>query len=158
MNPITPCLWFDRQAEDAAACYVATFPDSEITSLTHYPEDAEERAGEVLPVEFRINGQPFTALNGGPQFSLSEAVSFQVVCADQNEVDDYWAKLTAAGGEEGPCGWCKDRFGLSWQIVPTDFVAMLNDPDRRKVAAAMQAMHQMKKLDLAALQRAFDTA
>ncbi len=156
MDLIVPCLWFDRQAEEAAAFYVSIFPDAKIISTTYYSEDAHGRAGEVLTVEFEINGQRYTALNGGAEFTFSEAVSFQVMCAGQAEVDDYWAQLTADGGEEGPCGWCKDKFGLSWQVVPTSFRALLESPDRSRVAAAMRAMYQMKKLDVAELERAFD--
>ena len=156
MDLIVPCLWLDRQAEEAAAFYVSIFPDSKITNTTYYAEDTHGREGEVLTVEFELRGQRYTALNGGAEFTFSEAVSFQVMCADQDEVDDYWAQLTADGGEEGPCGWCKDKFGLSWQVVPTSFTALLESPERSRVAAAMQAMYQMKKLDIAELERAFN--
>ena len=156
---ITPCLWFDTQAEEAANFYCAIFKSSKITSISRFPEAGQEvhhkPAGSVMVVAFELDGQPFTALNGGPQFTFDEAVSFQVMCETQVEVDYYWNALTA-GGEEGPCGWLKDKFGLSWQVVPTAIPRMMTDPDRAKSARVMNAFMQMKKLDLAAIERAFN--
>lgn len=157
---ITPCLWFDTEAEAAARFYTGIFPDSRITSITHYPESPLEvhrgRAGTVLTVAFELGGNPFTALNGGPHFRFTEAVSFEVECASQAEVDYYWETLGAGGDPEAQqCGWLKDRFGLSWQIVPQGFVEMITSPDTAAVQRAFTAMLEMKKLDLAALQRAF---
>ena len=156
---ITPCLWFDTQAEEAANFYCAIFKSSKITSISRFPEAGQEvhhkPAGSVMVVAFELDGQPFTALNGGPQFTFDEAVSFQVMCETQVEVDYYWNALTA-GGQEGPCGWLKDKFGLSWQVVPTAIPRMMTDPDRAKSARVMNAFMQMKKLDLAAIERAFN--
>jgi predicted 3-demethylubiquinone-9 3-methyltransferase (glyoxalase superfamily) len=156
MGRITPCLWFDTQAEEAAQFYVSVFKNSRILDTSHYTEGSPRPAGEVLTVEFELDGQAFTALNGGPEFTFSEAVSFQVSCADQGEVDYYWDNLTAGGGEPGPCGWLKDRYGVSWQIVPTAMVELLGDPDPARAARAMKAMMSMGKLDIAALQAAAD--
>jgi len=156
---ITPCLWFDTQAEEAANFYCAIFKSSKITSISRFPEAGQEvhhkPAGSVMVVAFELDGQPFTALNGGPQFTFDEAVSFQVMCETQVEIDYYWNALTA-GGQEGPCGWLKDKFGLSWQVVPTAIPRMMTDPDRAKSARVMNAFMQMKKLDLAAIERAFN--
>lgn len=156
---IAPCLWFDTEAEDAAKLYVSVFPNSKIGSISRFPDAGQEvhgkPAGSVMLVAFELDGQPFTALNGGPQFKHSEAVSFQVMCETQEEVDHYWNALTANGGQEGPCGWLKDRFGLSWQVVPTAIPRMMSDPDPAKPARVMQAFMQMKKLDIAALERAY---
>jgi predicted 3-demethylubiquinone-9 3-methyltransferase (glyoxalase superfamily) len=158
IQKITPCLWFDTQAEEAANCYVSIFPDSRIVRVVRYGDVGQEihrqRAGSVMTVEFELAGQRFTALNGGPQFTFSEAISFEVECATQDEVDYFWARLTE-GGEEGPCGWLKDQFGLSWQIVPTAVRELLGDPDQAKAQRMMEALLQMKKLDIAALERAF---
>ncbi len=157
---ITPCLWFDDQAEAAARFYTGIFKHSAITAITRYPDTGQEvhgkPAGSVLTVEFLLDGQPYTALNGGPIFKFNEAVSLQVECATQEEVDYYWERLSE-GGDPGAqqCGWLKDKFGLSWQVVPAGMVELLNHPDAAKVQRAFQAMMEMKKLDLAALQRAF---
>ena len=153
MQTLTPCLWFDTQGEEAANLYTSIFPNSRITHVSHYGEAGPRDAGTVLTVEFELDGQAFTALNGGPQFTFSEAISFQVSCADQDEVDRYWSALTD-GGEEGPCGWLKDRFGLSWQIVPRRLVELLEDPDREKSQRVMAAMLKMGKLEIAELERA----
>ncbi|MEA3061631.1 MAG: hypothetical protein QOJ94_1412 [Sphingomonadales bacterium] len=152
---ITPCLWFDKQAEEAANFYAATFPDSRVDKVTRTPSDYPSgKAGDVITVEFTLIGRPFLGLNGGPEFRFSEAVSFSISCEDQAEVDRYWDALTANGGEPGPCGWCKDRFGLSWQVVPKVLPRLLSDPDRAKGRRAMEAMMKMGKLDVAALERA----
>ena len=155
MPSITPNLWFDTESEDAARFYCSVFPNSKINAVTHYSDAGPREAGMVLTVDFELDGKPFTAINGGPEFTFDEAVSFLVECKDQGEVDYYWDKL-GDGGEEGPCGWLKDRFGLSWQIVPEGFVEMMNDPDSDRVNRAMTAMLGMKKLDLAALRAAAD--
>ena len=158
MPKISPMLWFDSQALDAATFYCSIFPNSEIRTVTHYGEAGPREAGMVLTVDFVLDGQQVTALNGGPQFSFDEAVSFVIHCADQAEVDDYWSKLTEGGGEEGPCGWCKDRFGLSWQVVPTGFEEIMGDPDLARRDRAMKAVLGMKKLDVAAIRAAADAA
>ncbi len=151
-----PCLWFDGKAEQAATYYVALFPNSRIGSIVRYPDDSpfpsRFPAGTALTVEFELDGQPFVALNGGPEFTFSEAISFQIMCAGQDEVDRYWDTFVADGGEEGPCGWVKDKFGLSWQVVPSDFTRWVADPE--KAGPVMQALAGMKKLDLATLRRA----
>ena len=161
LQPITPCLWFDSQAEEAARYYTGIFKNSKIVTLTRYGETGQEihgkPAGSVLTVEFELNGQPFTALNGGPHFKFNEAVSFQIMCGTQEEVDHYWNRLGAGGDLNAQqCGWLKDKYGLSWQVVPTGMVEMLNDPDREKADRAMDAMLKMKKLDIAELERAFE--
>jgi predicted 3-demethylubiquinone-9 3-methyltransferase (glyoxalase superfamily) len=156
MPAITPCLWFDTQGEEAAAFYVSVFPHSRIVSTSQYGEAGPRPAGTVLTVEFELDGRPFTALNGGPEFTFSEAVSFQIDCADQEQVDHYWSALTAGGGEEGPCGWLKDRFGLSWQVVPRRLTELLADPDAGRSQRAMQAMLAMKKIDIAGVEAAAD--
>jgi len=154
---IMPCLWFDTQAEAAANHYVSIFPKSKLGKITRYGKEGKEihgkPAGSVLTVEFEIEGVKFLALNGGPQFKFDEAVSFQVLCETQADIDYFWSKL-AEGGEEGPCGWLKDKFGLSWQVVPTVLPEMLQDPNAGRADRAMKAMLQMRKLDIAALQRA----
>jgi predicted 3-demethylubiquinone-9 3-methyltransferase (glyoxalase superfamily) len=155
VKPIIPNLWFDGQAEQAAAFYVSVFPDSRIVSTTRYTEAGPGEPGSVMVVEWEMNGQRFVGINGGPEFTFSEAVSFQITCADQDEVDLYWARLTD-GGSEGPCGWCKDRYGLSWQVVPEGMDELFADPDPGRAARAMQAMFGMTKLDLAELLRAAD--
>ena len=155
MRQIQPNLWFDGQAEQAAEFYVSVFPASRIVSTARYPEGAPGPAGTVMSVEFELFGQRFVGINGGPQFTFSEAVSFQVPCADQAEVDHYWEVL-GEGGEHGPCGWLKDRFGLSWQVVPDGMDEIFSDPDPGRAQRAVQAMMSMSKLDLAALQRAAD--
>jgi predicted 3-demethylubiquinone-9 3-methyltransferase (glyoxalase superfamily) len=149
---ISPCLWFDNQAEEAAHFYTSVFKDSTIENISRYTSEGKEfhgqEEGTVMTVGFRINGQPFTALNGGPIFKFNESVSFQVFCDTQDEIDYYWDRLTA-GGEEGPCGWLKDKFGLSWQIVPSIMAELMSDP--RKAGRVTAAFLQMKKLDIAKL-------
>jgi len=157
MPRISPMLWFDDKALEAAEFYCSIFPNSEIGTVTHYGEAGPREAGMVLTVDFVLDGQQVTALNGGPEFTFSEAVSFVIHCADQAEVDAYWSKLTD-GGEEGPCGWCKDRYGLSWQVVPTEFEEILSGPDAARSDRAIKAMLGMKKLDLAAIRAAADAA
>jgi predicted 3-demethylubiquinone-9 3-methyltransferase (glyoxalase superfamily) len=151
---ISPMLWFDDEAEDAAKSYVSIFPNSEILSVTHYGEGAPRPAGTVLTVSFRLDGEEFTALNGGPEFKFNEAVSFVIDCASQAEVDAYWDKLTADGGEPGPCGWLKDKYGLSWQVVPRRLMELMEDKDQDKANRVMQAMLKMGKIDVAELERA----
>jgi predicted 3-demethylubiquinone-9 3-methyltransferase (glyoxalase superfamily) len=153
MQKITPCLWFDDQGEDAATFYTSVFPNSKIVSVSHYGEDSMRPAGTVMTVEFELDGQRFVALNGGPEFTFSEAISFQVSCEGQEEVDAYWNTLTE-GGTEQPCGWLKDRYGVSWQIIPTALPRLLNDPDPERARRAMQAMLRMKKIEIAELERA----
>ena len=157
MPRITPNLWFDTESKEAAEFYVSVFPNSEITTVTHYGEAGPREAGMVLTVEFVLDCQDFIAINGGPQFSFSEAISLLVNCADQEEVDYYWSKL-GEGGEEGPCGWLKDRYGLSWQVCPAGMGELLNDPDQARGQRAMKAMLGMKKIDIAALHAAADAA
>jgi predicted 3-demethylubiquinone-9 3-methyltransferase (glyoxalase superfamily) len=153
MQGITPCLWFDTDGEDAARFYTSVFPNSRIVNVAHYGSAGPRPAGTVMTVEFELDGKPFVALNGGPEFTFDEAISFQVSCEGQEEVDHYWSALSE-GGEEGPCGWLKDRFGLSWQIVPTALPELLGDPDQEKAQRVMAAMLEMKKIDVAALERA----
>jgi predicted 3-demethylubiquinone-9 3-methyltransferase (glyoxalase superfamily) len=155
MPTITPNLWFDTQGEEAAEFYVSVFPNSKITNVTHYGEAGPREAGTVMTVDFVLDGRELTAINGGPEFTFSEAVSFLINCADQEEVDYYWSKL-ADGGEEGPCGWLKDRYGLSWQVCPVALNELINDPDQARAQRVMTAMLGMKKLDVAALQAAAD--
>ena len=154
---ITPNLWFDGQAEQAAEFYTSVFKNSRIVSTALYPENSPGPAGTVMTVEWELDGQRFVGINGGPQFRFDEAVSFAITCEDQDEVDYYWEKLSE-GGEEGPCGWLKDRFGLAWQVVPTGMDELFSDPDRSRAERAMQAMLTMKKLDIAALRAAADAA
>ncbi|MEV5548490.1 VOC family protein [Streptomyces sp. NPDC052309] len=151
----TTCLWFDGQAEEAAHFYVSVFKNSGVGSVTRYTEAGPGPAGSVVTVEFTANGQKFVALNGGPEFRFNEAVSFQITCADQEEVDYYWTRLTEGGGEEGPCGWLKDRFGLSWQVTPQRLIDMIRDPDQEKAARATRAMLKSRKFDIAELERAY---
>jgi predicted 3-demethylubiquinone-9 3-methyltransferase (glyoxalase superfamily) len=158
MPQITPNLWFDTQALEAAEFYVSIFPNSKITNVTHYNEAGPREAGTVLTVDFVLDGQRHTALNGGPQFTFDEAISLLVDCDDQEEVDYYWDKLREGGGEESVCGWLKDRFGLSWQVVPTAANELFDDSDPERSARAMKAMFGMRKLDLAALRAAADGA
>jgi predicted 3-demethylubiquinone-9 3-methyltransferase (glyoxalase superfamily) len=153
MKAMVPCLWFDTEGEEAAEFYTSVFPNSKILDVSRYGEAGPRPAGTVMTVNFELNGQEFLALNGGPDFTFSEAISFQVFCEDQDEVDRYWAALSK-GGEEGPCGWLKDRFGLSWQIVPTRLSELLSDPDPERSQRAMKAMLGMKKIDVAELERA----
>jgi predicted 3-demethylubiquinone-9 3-methyltransferase (glyoxalase superfamily) len=154
MQKITPCLWFDTEGEDAADFYTSLFPNSKILDVARYGEAGPRDAGTVMAVEFELEGQKFVALNGGPQFKFDEAISFQIGCEGQEEVDRYWNALTADGGEEGPCGWVKDRFGLSWQVVPLRLRELLSDPDREKAQRVMAAMLEMKKIEIAELERA----
>lgn len=151
---ITPCLWFDGQAEEAADFYVSVFPNSRITDITRSGKAGPGPEGSALAVVFELDGQAFTALNGGPQFTFTEAVSMIVNCASQADVDRYWATLSADGGAPGQCGWLKDRFGLSWQIVPTEMFAMLRDDDAERAGRVMAAMMSMTRLDVAALKAA----
>jgi predicted 3-demethylubiquinone-9 3-methyltransferase (glyoxalase superfamily) len=153
---ITPSLWFDTEAEEAADFYTSVFKDSRIVTKTHYTEGAPREAGMVMTVEWELNGQRFVGINGGPQFKFDEAVSFQINCEDQDEVDYYWEKLIEGGGSEGQCGWLKDKFGLSWQVVPTGMEEVFADPDPERAERAMKAMLQMRKLDVAELRRAAD--
>ncbi len=153
MPKLNPCLWFDTQGEEAAKFYTSVFPNSRILNVAYYGEAGPRPAGTVMIVEFELDGQRFTALNGGPEFTFDEAISFQVSCESQDEVDMYWTKLSE-GGQEGPCGWLKDRFGLSWQIVPTAATRLLADPDQAKAQRVMTAILAMKKIDIAALERA----
>ena len=155
MQKITPNLWFDTEAEDAANFYVSVFKDSEIVEISHYGDAGPRPAGMVLTVSFRIHGQEFTALNGGPDFKFNEAVSFLVNCESQEEVDDLWERLSE-GGEEGPCGWLKDKYGVSWQITPTVLGKLLQDEDSEKANRVMKAMLQMKKIEIAGLQKAYN--
>jgi predicted 3-demethylubiquinone-9 3-methyltransferase (glyoxalase superfamily) len=153
MPTITPNLWFDTQALEAAEFYTSVFPNSEITNVSHYTEAGPRAAGMVLTVDFSLDGQRYTAINGGPDFTFDEAISLLVNCKDQAEVDEYWAKL-GAGGEFGPCGWLKDRYGLSWQIVPVGMEDFLTDENPQRANAAMAAMLSMGKIDLAAVEAA----
>ena len=153
LTKITPCLWFDTQAEDAANFYTGIFPNSRVVDVSHYGSAGPRPEGMVMVVDFELEGQPFIALNGGPEFTFNEAISFQVNCESQDEVDDYWTKLTD-GGQEVACGWLKDRFGVSWQIVPTVLDELVRDPDPERSQRAMKAMLGMTKLDIAELQRA----
>ena len=155
---ITPCLWFNTEAEEAAKFSCSIFKNSRITEVSRFPEAGQDvhgkPAGSVMVAAFELDGQPFTALNGGPQFKFDEAVSFQVMCDTQGEVDYYWNALTA-GGQEGPCGWLMDKFGVSWQVVPAVIPKMMTDPDRAKSARVMNAFMKMKKLNIAAIERAY---
>jgi predicted 3-demethylubiquinone-9 3-methyltransferase (glyoxalase superfamily) len=157
-SKINPCLWFDTEAEEAARFYCSIFKNSKVGTISRYGNEGKEihgkEAGSVMAVEFELDGQRFAALNGGPQFKFSEAISFQIHCGDQKEVDYFWAKLSK-GGEEGPCGWLKDKYGLSWQVVPEILFEMLVDPDRAKSQRVTKAFLQMKKFDIAALKRAY---
>jgi len=153
MNEITPFLWFDTEGEEAATLYTSVFPNSRILDVSRYGSAGPRPEGMAMTVSFELEGQKFVALNGGPQYTFTEAVSFQVSCATQDEVDRFWSALSE-GGEEGPCGWLKDRFGLSWQIVPTRLPELLGDPDPEKAQRVMQAMLQMKKIEIDELERA----
>jgi predicted 3-demethylubiquinone-9 3-methyltransferase (glyoxalase superfamily) len=156
MQPkITPNLWFDTEAEEAANFYVSVFENSRIVNVSRYGEAGPRPAGMVMTVEFELDGQRFVAINGGPEFSFDEAVSFQIKCETQDDVDHYWERLSE-GGSEGPCGWLKDSYGLSWQVVPTALDELVADPDPQRAQRAMQAMLAMGKLDIAALRSAAD--
>ena len=152
---IATCLWFDKNAEEAANFYAATFPDSRVTAVHKSPSDYPSgKAGDVLTVEFSVLGQPFLGLNGGKAFTFDEAISFQVFTDTQEETDRYWNAIVSSGGQESECGWCKDRFGLSWQIVPRALMAAMNDPDRAAAKRAMDAMMTMRKIDIATIEAA----
>jgi predicted 3-demethylubiquinone-9 3-methyltransferase (glyoxalase superfamily) len=153
MHEITPCLWFDTEGEEAAKFYTSVFPNSRIVDVAHYGEAGPRVEGTVMTVSFELDGQKFVALNGGPEFTFNEAISFQVSCKTQDEVDAFWSKLSE-GGEEGPCGWLKDRYGVSWQIVPSVLPELLSDPDQEKSQRVMRAMLKMKKIEIDALERA----
>jgi predicted 3-demethylubiquinone-9 3-methyltransferase (glyoxalase superfamily) len=152
---ITPNLWFDTEAEDAANFYVSVFKNSRIVAVGRYTEAGPREAGTVMTVEFELDGQRFVGINGGPEFTFDEAVSFAIECETQEEIDYYWERLTD-GGSEGPCGWCKDRFGLSWQVMPSGMGELFADSDPARAERAMTAMFGMKKLDIAALRAAAD--
>jgi predicted 3-demethylubiquinone-9 3-methyltransferase (glyoxalase superfamily) len=154
---IVPNLWFDTEAQEAAAFYVDVFENSRIVNLTHYTDAGPRDAGMVMTVEFELDGQRFIGINGGPEFRFDEAVSFEIECETQEEVDYYWGRLTD-GGEESQCGWLKDRYGLSWQVVPTGMEELFADPDKGRAERAMKAMLEMRKLDMAALREAADGA
>ena len=162
MREIIPNLWFDNKAEEAAKLYTSIFKDGRINYVSRYPEAATEvsgkPAGSVLTVEFEIEGNTFVALNGGPDFKFNESVSFIVECDDQDEIDYYWDRLTADGGEESQCGWLKDKFGVSWQITPRRLNEMIRDPNPAKVEAVTAAFLPMRKLDLATIERAYESA
>jgi predicted 3-demethylubiquinone-9 3-methyltransferase (glyoxalase superfamily) len=151
MPQITPNLWFDTQGEEAAEFYVSLFPNSKITNVTYYTDAGPGPAGTPVTVDFVLDGQPFTAINGGPAFTFDEAMSLLINCADQGEVDYYWDKLTADGGQESVCGWCKDKYGVSWQVVPVQLNELINESDDGRRERGMRAMLQMKKIDVAAL-------
>jgi predicted 3-demethylubiquinone-9 3-methyltransferase (glyoxalase superfamily) len=152
---IKPNLWFDTEAEEAAAFYIGVFPNSRIVNVTHYTEAGPRPAGTVLTVEFELDGQRFVGINGGPEFTFDEAVSFEITCESQDEIDSYWDRLSD-GGETGQCGWLKDRYGLSWQVVPSGMEELFGDPDSGRAERAMRALLGMTKLDIAALHRAAD--
>ncbi len=159
MPKITPFLWFDKEAEEAANLYVSVFPNSRIISVNRYPRDTPQASsdkGDVMTVEFELDGQRITALNAGPIFKFNEAFSFVIDCDGQAEVDHYWDALTADGGQESQCGWLKDRFGLSWQVTPRQLIQATTSPDREGAQRAFQAMMGMKKIDIAAIQAAFE--
>ena len=158
MTTITPCLWFDGNGLEAAEHYVSVIPDSRITDVSYYGPDQPGEQGKVMTVAFELAGRPFTALNGGPVYKFTEAVSMQVSARDQDEVDRYTDRLTSGGGEVGPCGWVKDRFGLSWQVVPEELVKLIGDSNPLRANAAVQAMLQMTKIDIQALRDAADAA
>jgi predicted 3-demethylubiquinone-9 3-methyltransferase (glyoxalase superfamily) len=153
MQKITPCLWFDTDGEEAATFYTSVFKHSRILSISLYGEAGPRPAGSVMTVSFELDGQSFVALNGGPDFTFNEAISFQVSCESQEEVDHFWDRLSE-GGQEGPCGWLKDRYGVSWQVVPAALGELLGDPDPEKAQRAMKAMLQMSKIDIEALRQA----
>ncbi|MUN42658.1 VOC family protein [Actinomadura litoris] len=154
----TTCLWFDGKAEEAAHHYVSIFKDAALGKVVRTGPAGPGPAGEVLTVEFELNGQRFVGLNGGPQFTFDEAISFQIHCADQDEVDYYWDRLVEGGGAESECGWLKDKYGVSWQVVPDGLVEMIGDADQERSARAMRAMLSMQKIDIAAVRKAFDGA
>lgn len=156
MQKIRPCLWFDDNAEEAVNFYTSVFKNSKVTDVSRYGEAGPGTPGSVLTMTFELEGEEFLALNGGPAFKFTEAVSLSVDCKSQEEVDELWKKLTSGGGEESECGWLKDKFGLSWQIVPTVLPEMLKDNDPEKAKRVMEAMLKMKKIDIAGLRKAYD--
>jgi len=157
VSMITPCLWFNGTAEEAAQFYLSLFPDSRIDKIHHAAADnPSSSTGDVLTVDFTLAGQPFIGLNGGPEFQFNEAVSFSIDCADQAEVDRYWVALIEGGGEHSVCGWLKDRFGVSWQVIPRQLLEMLDGPDREGAARAMKAMLEMTKIDIEKLREAYE--
>ena len=155
MPKITPNLWFDTEAEEAADFYISVFKNSRVVNVARYTEAGPREAGMVMTVEFELDGQRFVGINGGPQFTFDEAVSFQIDCDTQDDVDYYWERLSE-GGKEGPCGWLRDKYGLSWQVVPTGMDELFADPDPERARREMEAMLKMSKLDIAALQSAAD--
>ena len=155
MDRITPCLWFDTEAEEAAAFYTSVFPNSRIVHVSRYGSAGPRPEGLVMEVEFELDGRSVLALNGGPQFRFTEAISLQADCRDQDEVDRLWETLSE-GGEEGPCGWLKDRYGVSWQIVPSRMYELIADPDPERAQRAIAAMLQMGKIEIAGLQEAYN--
>jgi predicted 3-demethylubiquinone-9 3-methyltransferase (glyoxalase superfamily) len=156
-RPIAPCLWFDKNAEEAVEFYVSVFKNSKVNYVLHFTQEGPAPDAPVMFVDFTLNGQPFQAINGGPMFTFSEAISFAIECADQAEVDYYWDALTAGGGEPGPCGWLKDRYGVSWQVVPRLLYDLLQSEDLERAGQVMRKMLQMEgKLDVAELQAAYD--
>ena len=157
MQKITPCLWFDTQAEDAATFYTSVFKNSRIVRISHYGEAGPRETGLVMTVDFELDGQEYVALNGGPEFTFNEALSLQINCGSQDEVDYFWERL-GEGGEFGPCGWLKDRYGVSWQVIPTVLNELISDPDQAKGQRVMAAMLQMGKIDIAALCAAAEQA
>jgi predicted 3-demethylubiquinone-9 3-methyltransferase (glyoxalase superfamily) len=154
MQKITPCLWFDTEGEEAAQFYTSIFPNSRIVEVTRYGSAGPRDEGSVMTVTFDLDGQRFIALNGGPDFKFNEAISLSVDCETQDEVDSYWTALTGDGGEEGPCGWLKDKYGVSWQIVPRVLTELISDPDQEKAQRVMAAMLQMRKIEIAELEKA----
>lgn len=154
MPKLTPFLWFESQAEEAANFYVSVFPNSKIGQIARYPEGAPAPAGSVMTIAFELDGKSFVGLNGGPHYKINEAISFVIDCKDQDEVDYYWAKLTADGGMESQCAWLKDKFGVSWQVVPDRLMQLLNDPDKAKAGRVAMAMMQMRKIIIADLEAA----
>jgi predicted 3-demethylubiquinone-9 3-methyltransferase (glyoxalase superfamily) len=154
MQTITPCLWFDTEGEEAARFYTSVFPNSRIVDVSHYGSAGPRDEGTVMTVAFELDGHEFLALNGGPGYTFNEAISFQVPCESQEDVDRYWEALTEGGGEEGPCGWLKDRFGVSWQVFPKRLTELIGDADRERSQRVVAAMLRMRKIDLAELERA----
>ena len=153
MKDLITCLWFDTEGEDAAKFYTSIFPSAKLGEITRYGPAGPRDEGAVMTASFEVQGQKFVALNGGPEFTFSEATSFQVLCEGQDEVDQCWTKLSE-GGEQGPCGWLKDKFGVSWQVIPTALPELLSDPDREKSQRVMTAMMSMKKIEIDELERA----
>jgi predicted 3-demethylubiquinone-9 3-methyltransferase (glyoxalase superfamily) len=155
MKQLTACLWLDGQAEEAESFYTSIFPDAKAGAIVRYPEAIPSKAGSVLTASFELAGTRFVVLNGGPQFKFNEAVSFQIPCETQAEVDYFWEKL-GEGGQYQPCGWLKDKYGLSWQVTPTVLIEMISDPDTAKASRVVQVMMQMKKLEIAPLKQAYE--